>query len=83
VVSAGWVDVPHLDPETRDQMLAATPPHMRKAESTGEASMGAGTIYPVDPDVLKIDPFPIPPHCACVRAGRGLDLYRCGLGRHR
>lgn len=71
VVSAGWVDVPHLDPDTRDQMLAATPPHMRKARSTGEASMGAGAIYPVDPDDLKIDPFPIPPHW---RRAYGLDV---------
>lgn len=71
VVNAGWDDVPHLDAATKEKMLAATPPHLRKARSKGEASMGAGAIYPVDPDVFTIDPFPIPAHW---RRVFGLDV---------
>lgn len=60
LVTAGWDDVPHLDEKTKAELLEATPPHLRKARSQGIPSLGAGAIYPVDPDEIKIRPFPIP-----------------------
>ena len=71
IVNAGWDDVPHLDQPTKTKMLASTPPHLRKARSKGEASMGAGAIYPIDPDLFTVDPFPIP---AGWRRAFGLDV---------
>lgn len=62
VVNAGWDDVPHLDADTKAKMLAAAPPHLRKARSRGEPSMGSGAIYPIDWDEIKVAPFPIPRH---------------------
>lgn len=60
LVTAGWDDVPHLDEKTKAELLEATPPHLRKARSQGIPSLGAGAIYPVDPDEIKVRPFPIP-----------------------
>jgi hypothetical protein len=71
VVNAGWNDVPHLDAATKGEMLAATPPHLRKARSLGEPSLGAGAIYPIEEETIKVDPFPIPPHW---RRCYGLDV---------
>lgn len=61
-VEAGWDDVPHLDEVTKSELLAGTPPHLRAARSKGTPSLGAGAIYPVDPDLIAVDPFPIPRH---------------------
>lgn len=71
VVNAGWDDVPHLDTGTKGKMLASTPPHLRKARSMGEPGLGSGAIYPVDPDVLRCDPFAIPAHW---RRAYGMDF---------
>ena len=62
VVNAGWSDVPHLDGPTKAKMLASTAPHLRKARSLGEPGLGSGAIYPVDSDVLRCEPFAIPPY---------------------
>lgn len=59
-VSAGWRDAPHIDPKTREQMLAATPPWMRAARSEGTPSKGAGAIYPIETSLIKVKPFQIP-----------------------
>jgi len=61
-VQAGWDDVPHLTAQAKAELLASTPPHLRKARSLGEPSMGAGAIYPIDLDEVMVDPFPIPEH---------------------
>lgn len=62
VVNAGWDDVPHLDSTTKAKMLASTAPHLRKARAKGEPSLGAGAIYPVEEEFIRVDPFAIPPH---------------------
>jgi hypothetical protein len=71
VVSAGWVDVPHRDPETRDQMLAATPPHMRKADRPAKPAWALAQSIPLIPMCSRSTPFPIPPHW---RRVYGLDV---------
>jgi len=61
LVNAGWNDIPHLDQKTKDELLAATPPHLRDARSKGEPSLGAGAIYPIELSEVLVDPFEIPP----------------------
>jgi len=60
LVTAGWNDVPHLDEDTKEELLAATPPHLRDARSKGIPSLGAGAIYPIPLDDILVDPFQIP-----------------------
>lgn len=60
LVTAGWQDVPHLDQQTQQELLASTPPYLRAARSKGEPSLGAGAIYPIPVDEIIVDPFPIP-----------------------
>lgn len=61
LVNASWDDVPHLDEQTKEELLAATPPHLRDARAKGEPSLGAGAIYPIELSEVLVDPFPIPP----------------------
>lgn len=61
-VMAGWDDVPHLSDETKRGLYATCEPHLREARSKGIPSMGAGAVYPIDPDEISYEPFPIPPH---------------------
>lgn len=62
LITAGWDDVPHLDAKTKAELLAATPPHLRKARSLGTPSLGAGAIYPVDEDEIVVPDFQLPRH---------------------
>jgi phage terminase large subunit-like protein len=61
VVSATWDDVPHLDAETKAQLIASTPPHQRDARTRGIPSLGAGAIYPVPESDIVVEPRAIPP----------------------
>ena len=36
VVTGGWSDVPHIDEETKREIEANTPPHLRRARMHGE-----------------------------------------------
>jgi hypothetical protein len=60
LVQAGWDDVPHLDADTKRELLASTLPHLRDARSKGVPSLGAGAIYPVAESEVMVEPFPIP-----------------------
>lgn len=62
LITAGWDDVPHLDEQSKKDMLEATPKHLRAARSKGEPSMGAGAIYRYSLSEIVIPPFPVPPH---------------------
>lgn len=62
LVTAGWDDVPHLDERTKAEMLAGTPPFLRDARSKGTPSLGSGAIYPIEEELIKVDPFPLPAH---------------------
>lgn len=60
VVHAGWDDVPHIDEQTKAELLASTPPHLREARSKGIPSPGFGAIYPVAWEEVTCHPFAIP-----------------------
>lgn len=61
LVTAGWGDVPHLDEETKERLLAAYPVHERKARTEGIPMLGSGQVFPVDPASMICAPFQIPP----------------------
>lgn len=67
----GWDDVPHLDEQTKAELLASTPRHLRDARSKGIPSLGAGAIYPFEHDEIVVPPFRIP---AYFRKGYALDV---------
>jgi phage terminase large subunit-like protein len=60
VVQAGWKDVPHLDAEEQHKLMAATPPYQVKARTDGEPTLGAGAIYPIDEDEIRVPDRAIP-----------------------
>ncbi len=62
MVQAGWDDVPHLDGQTKRELLDSTPPYLQEARSTGKPGLGSGAIYPVPLDEVLEDPFEIPAH---------------------
>jgi hypothetical protein len=59
-INATWDDVPHLTEKQKQDMLASYPAHMRDARSKGIPMMGQGAIFPVDDDLISVDPFQIP-----------------------
>jgi hypothetical protein len=59
---AGWDNVPHLKEQDINDMLASMKPHQRDARSKGIPSLGAGAIYPVPEEDIKVEPFVIPVH---------------------
>jgi len=60
MVQASWQDVPHLDEQTKRELLDSTPPHLREARSQGIPSLGAGAIYPVPWAEVSCAPFAVP-----------------------
>lgn len=60
VVQAGWDDVPHLDEQTKTDLLESTEPHLRDARSKGTPGLGAGAIYPIPESEIIVEPFAIP-----------------------
>lgn len=60
LVQAGWDDVPHLDEQTKADLLASTPPYLRDARTQGIPSLGAGAIYPIELSEILVDPFQLP-----------------------
>lgn len=70
-VMAGWEDVPHLDEQTKRELLASTPPYLRDARSKGIPSLGSGAIYPIPLEDVLINPFEIPPFW---KRGYGFDV---------
>ena len=64
LVTATWDDAPHIrdDPEHRQQLLDAIPPHERDMRTKGIPMMGSGLIFPIKDETITVDPFEIPPH---------------------
>lgn len=66
LVTAGWLNAPHLDEKTKKELLEATPPFLRDARSKGIPSLGAGAIYPIPEEDISVAYFDIPvywPRC--------------------
>lgn len=75
VIMAGWDDVPHLTAQDKADLIKSMPVHQRDARSKGIPSLGAGAIYPVPEDDIKVDPFPIPAYWPRVY---GMDVgWKC------
>lgn len=62
VVQADWASAPHLTEAQKADLAKSMRPHQRRARMEGLPVLGAGAIYPVDEEMLKVDPFPIPAH---------------------
>lgn len=62
VVMAGWDDIPHLDAQTKAELLASIPPHQRDARSKGVPQLGSGAIYPVPESDFVVKDFEVPAH---------------------
>jgi phage terminase large subunit-like protein len=60
VVQAGWKDVPHLDEEEKQKLVANTPAYQVRARTDGEPALGAGAIYPIDEAEIVVPVFDIP-----------------------
>jgi len=60
LVNATWDDAPHLTEKDKQELFDATPPHLRGARTKGIPHLGAGAIYPVAEEDIKITPFEIP-----------------------
>ena len=61
----GWDDCPHLrepniSKDELDEFERRMLPHQRQARRTGRPSLGAGAIYPIDEDLIFVDPFKVP-----------------------
>lgn len=59
-ITIGWDDVPWLDDQTKAEILASTPPHLRATVSRGVPTIGSGAVYPIPLEKVVCDPFPIP-----------------------
>ena len=62
IVSATWDDAPHLTPKDREELWASIPPFQRDARTKGIPQLGAGAIYQVSEDDVKVPDFEIPKH---------------------
>ena len=62
LLQASWDDAPHLDEETKVQLLSQYPPHERELRSKGIPVFGSGLVFPIAEDDIICDPFEIPDH---------------------
>lgn len=64
LIMVGWKDIPHLDEQTKKELLEAYPESEREARMNGVPVLGSGRVFPVEESFLLVDPFPIPDHWA-------------------
>ena len=62
LITATWDDVDHLDPATKEQLLAVYSPAEREMRSKGIPVFGSGLIFPVSEEDITCDDFDIPRH---------------------
>lgn len=77
-IAIGWDSIPWLTEESKSEILASTPPHLRDTVSKGVPSIGFGAVYPIPLDSVLVkfeDLQPIPTYW---RRCYGLDVgARC------
>jgi phage terminase large subunit-like protein len=64
-------DVEHYTPEQRQAIINSYQEWERDARIRGVPQLGSGRVFPVSEEIIKVDPFQIPPHWG--RIG-GLDF---------
>jgi hypothetical protein len=62
LVTATMDDVPHLDEQTKAELLKNYLPHELEARTKGVPSLGRGAVYPLSQTDYTCDAFPIPAH---------------------
>lgn len=62
VVRCEWTDVPHVTYTAMNEQLQGMPESLRDAKSKGIPALGSGAVYPVNPETVFVEPFPIPKH---------------------
>ena len=63
VMRVGWQDKPpHLTKKEMEIQIETTPPFLRDAKTKGIPVLGSGRVYPIDIEMLKVEPFQIPSH---------------------
>jgi phage terminase large subunit-like protein len=70
-ITLSWDDIPWLSEDSKSEILASTPPHLRNTVSKGIPSIGSGAVYPIPLEDVLVSPFPIPDH---YRRMYGLDV---------
>ncbi len=60
LVTMTWDDAPHLDAVSKKTLWDAIPEFQRDARTKGLPSLGAGAIYPLSEEDIRVDPFEIP-----------------------
>lgn len=68
-----WSDCPHLTPAVQDLILAGIPAHEHDMRRLGTPFFGAGLIYPVPEERIKIEPFNYAEYDWC-KVLRAIDL---------
>jgi phage terminase large subunit-like protein len=53
-------DAAHYTPEQRAAIIASYQAHEREARARGIPTMGSGRVFPIEEDLIKIEPFAIP-----------------------
>lgn len=53
-------DVRHYTDEERERIIASYPAHERKARTLGIPTLGSGRIFPLEDEVVSVEPFPLP-----------------------
>jgi phage terminase large subunit-like protein len=59
---ATWDDAPHLTESTKERLLSQYPAWQRDMRSKGEPLLGAGLIFDIDDDRIKVPSFECPDH---------------------
>lgn len=62
MVQATWDDAPHLDEETKQQILAQYLPNERDMRTKGIPVFGKGMVFPYSLEDMVVDDFDVPGH---------------------
>jgi phage terminase large subunit-like protein len=62
LVNATIDDAGHYTDEDRARIIASYPAHERDARAKGIPVLGSGRVFPVDEELIKVEPFAIPKH---------------------
>jgi phage terminase large subunit-like protein len=62
VATVGWDRAPHLNEETKEQLLAAIPHYMVSAKTKGIPNFGESQVYKNTEEQIACTPFKIPKH---------------------